>query len=114
MTTGAGVLRSAGSLAEATRAAGRPALATRTSTDPGPLAWEATNLHTVAAALVTAACRREETRGCHWREDFGGADEAWRGHLLASIDRERRSGRRSSSRCPTVVLSVRKVHSGQL
>jgi L-aspartate oxidase len=84
MTTGAGVLRSAGSLAEALSVVDR--FGTRTSTDPGPLAWEVTNLHTVAAALVTAACRREETRGCHWREDFGGADEAWRGHLLASID----------------------------
>jgi L-aspartate oxidase len=47
--------------------------------------WEATNLHTVATALVSAAARREETRGCHWREDFGDASDAWRGHLLAAI-----------------------------
>jgi len=85
MTTGAGVLRSSHSL-EATRAA-VDALAARRSTDPGPLAWEATNLHTVAAALVAAAHCREETRGCHWREDFPDAGEAWCGHLLASIDR---------------------------
>lgn len=84
MTAGAGVLRSAESLTET--AATLNQLGTAASTDPGPLAWELTNLHSVATALVTAAQRREETRGCHWREDFADADEAWRGHLLASID----------------------------
>ena len=30
--------------------------------------------------------RREETRGCHWREDFPDrADERWHGHLLAAL-----------------------------
>ncbi len=48
--------------------------------------WEATNLLTVASALVAAAVRREETRGCHWREDFPNDEPAWRGHLLAGID----------------------------
>jgi len=49
-------------------------------------AWEATNLVTVASALVAAATRREETRGCHWREDFPEADGAWLGHLVAGLD----------------------------
>ncbi|MFD0348037.1 hypothetical protein ACFQ0M_22430 [Kitasatospora aburaviensis] len=31
--------------------------------------WEAANLLLVAAALVAAAAQRDETRGCHWRED---------------------------------------------
>ncbi|MDQ3465952.1 MAG: L-aspartate oxidase [Actinomycetota bacterium] len=84
MSVGAGVLRSSDSL-DATLAV-LDRLGARSSTDPGPLTWEATNLHTVATALVTAAHRREETRGCHWREDFAAAGEAWRGHLLASID----------------------------
>ncbi|MGI8692279.1 MAG: L-aspartate oxidase [Geodermatophilaceae bacterium] len=84
MTAGAGVLRSAGSLTETAATLDR--LGTAASTDPGPMAWEATNLHSVATALVTAALRREETRGCHWREDFADADDTWRGHLLASID----------------------------
>jgi L-aspartate oxidase len=82
MTRGAGVLRSADSLAATTTALGtagavrdRP----RTST------WEATNLLTVASALVAAAIRREETRGCHWREDFPVARPEWLGHLLAAI-----------------------------
>jgi L-aspartate oxidase len=47
--------------------------------------WEATNLVTVAAAIVAAASCREETRGCHWREDFPTAHEEWRGHLLATV-----------------------------
>jgi L-aspartate oxidase len=44
--------------------------------------WEATNLLTVAAALVAAARLREETRGSHWREDFPERDDVhWLGHL---------------------------------
>ncbi|WP_046468613.1 L-aspartate oxidase [Allosalinactinospora lopnorensis] len=39
------------------------------SVEPGVPAWEATNLLTVATALVHAAARREETRGSHWRAD---------------------------------------------
>ncbi|NYJ06081.1 L-aspartate oxidase [Petropleomorpha daqingensis] len=48
---------------------------------PGVESWEATDLLTVAAALATAAAAREETRGCHWREDHPGTDDAWRVHL---------------------------------
>jgi L-aspartate oxidase len=49
--------------------------------------WEATNLLTVASALVLAAQRREETRGSHWREDFPDRDDnAWRGHLNITLD----------------------------
>jgi L-aspartate oxidase len=83
MTRGAGVLRSQASLAGAVAALA--ALA-----DPGDrpntASWEATNLLTVASALVAAALRREETRGCHWREDFPTASQQWRGHLLAGFD----------------------------
>ncbi|MBY8873181.1 L-aspartate oxidase [Micromonospora sp. PLK6-60] len=82
MTRGAGVLRSAETLA-ATAAtltglgAGRGA--------PRTADWEATNLITVASKLVAAAYARRETRGCHWREDFPAADERWRGHLVGGI-----------------------------
>jgi len=83
MTSGAGVLRSAGSLGRTAvtltgLGGGERALANTAS-------WEATNLLTVAAALVAAAAAREETRGCHWREDFGEARDEWRGHLLAEL-----------------------------
>jgi L-aspartate oxidase len=83
MTAGAGVLRSADSLsataAELTRLAGQ-------RSTPRTASWEATNLLTVASTLVASAYARRETRGCHWREDFPSADDAWRGHLLDAID----------------------------
>jgi len=82
MTRGAGVLRSAESLAEA--AAGLTALSAMRAPARN-VAWEAANLVTVASALVAAATLRTETRGCHWREDFPDADDAWLGHLLATL-----------------------------
>ncbi|MEE1942595.1 L-aspartate oxidase [Streptomyces sp. TRM 70361] len=89
MTAGAGVLRSAGSLARAdaelaalcaaSDGVGKPA-------EPGVEAWETANLHLVARVLVTAALRRTETRGCHWREDHPDRDdEAWRRHLVVAL-----------------------------
>ena len=84
MTAGAGVLRSAASLNST--AAVLVGVGSRPSTEPGTAAWETTNLHTVAVALVTAAAMREETRGCHWREDFAEAEPRWHGHLLSAID----------------------------
>ncbi|TDC63296.1 hypothetical protein E1200_22745, partial [Actinomadura sp. GC306] len=54
--------------------------------EPGVEAWEVTNLHTVASAIVAAARRRAETRGSHWREDYPErADGAWRGHLVTRL-----------------------------
>jgi L-aspartate oxidase len=83
MTTGAGVLRSAGSLAETARVLRD--LASRTCDTPTPAAWEASDLHAVATALVAAAARREETRGAHWREDHPEASDRWRGHLVTTL-----------------------------
>jgi L-aspartate oxidase len=82
MSRGAGVLRSAESLtataAQLTQlGAGRGR--------PRTASWEAANLLTVASALVAAAYARQETRGCHWREDFPDARDEWLGHLLAGI-----------------------------
>ena len=88
MTRGVGVLRSAASMAEA--AEGLAALAddphsgavTGKGEAPQVETWEATNLHLVATALTAAARLREETRGCHWREDFPDRDDAaWQIHL---------------------------------
>jgi len=83
MTTGAGVLRSADSLAATARTLVE--LGRRTSVEPSPAAWEATDVHTVATALVVAAARREETRGAHWREDHPDAEPAWLGHLVTTL-----------------------------
>ncbi|NJC73987.1 L-aspartate oxidase [Planosporangium thailandense] len=82
MSRGAGVLRSATSLDEVA------ATLTRLGTERAPsdtASWEAANLVTIAAALVAAAACRQETRGCHWRDDFPITDEAWCGHLLATV-----------------------------
>jgi L-aspartate oxidase len=83
MTEGAGVLRSAESLAGTAKAL--DALAGRSTDVPSPAAWEATDLHLVAGALVAAASRRQETRGAHWREDFPEPSEDWRGHLVTTL-----------------------------
>ncbi|MEU7023208.1 L-aspartate oxidase [Streptomyces sp. NPDC046203] len=97
MTRGAGVLRSAESLAEAAAAlddlrrgpadgAGehKPAV-------PGVDSWETTNLLCVARVLVAAARTRAETRGCHWREDHPDRDDRdWRRHLVVRLTPDRR------------------------
>ncbi|MBV2354618.1 L-aspartate oxidase [Streptomyces sp. J2-1] len=96
MTEGAGVLRSADSLAEAADRlrrldeAARDALDDGKTAEPGVDTWEATNLLSVARVLVAAALLREETRGCHWREDRPDADDtAWRRHVVVRLDPDR-------------------------
>ncbi|QFG22511.1 L-aspartate oxidase [Actinomadura sp. WMMB 499] len=85
MTGHAGVLRSAEGLETAAR---ELAALPGAGAAPGVDAWEATNLHTVASAIVAAARRREETRGSHWREDFPErSDTRWRGHLVTRLVR---------------------------
>ncbi|TDD82938.1 L-aspartate oxidase [Actinomadura rubrisoli] len=89
MTSHAGVLRGAAGLAAATRELAGLADPARTGArvEPGVEAWEVTNLHTVATAIVAAAHRREETRGSHWREDFPDrSDAGWRGHLVTRLN----------------------------
>ncbi|UQU65271.1 L-aspartate oxidase [Couchioplanes caeruleus] len=83
MTRGAGVLRSADSLTATAKELSRLG---QQHGRPHNAAWEATNLLTVATALVASAYERRETRGCHWREDYPNAADEWRGHLLDSID----------------------------
>jgi L-aspartate oxidase len=83
MSASAGVLRSGTGLRQA--AAGLSDLGRKECDKPGAAAWQATNLHLVATALVQAALVRQETRGSHWREDFAEPDEAWRGHLVCSF-----------------------------
>jgi L-aspartate oxidase len=75
MTAHAGVVRDAISLAEAERQLGAASSALDASDDHRS-AWEARNLLAVGAALVAAACAREESRGCHTRTDFPDTDPA--------------------------------------
>ncbi|MFE7035879.1 L-aspartate oxidase [Streptomyces sp. NPDC057621] len=97
MTDGAGVLRSAGSLESAAdrlqqlHTDARDALDENGKTaEPGVDTWEATNLLCVARVLVAAARLREETRGCHWREDRGERDDDnWRRHIVVRLNPDR-------------------------
>ena len=73
----------ASSLAATTKAL--DAAATAHDARPETEAWETTNLHAVASALSAAAALREETRGCHWREDYGASSERWKGHLVSAM-----------------------------
>ncbi|MEU0386846.1 L-aspartate oxidase [Streptomyces chartreusis] len=97
MTNGAGVLRSAESLAKAAdqlqqlHTDARDALAENGKTaEAGVDTWEATNLLCVARVLVAAARLREETRGCHWREDRPERDDTtWRRHIVVRLNPDR-------------------------
>ncbi|GCB47101.1 L-aspartate oxidase [Streptomyces sp. NL15-2K] len=97
MTEGAAVLRSAGSLATAADALQRLHTDARDALDengktaePGVDTWEATNLLCVARVLVAAARLREETRGCHWREDHADRDDTtWRRHIVVRLNPDR-------------------------
>ncbi|MFF2523947.1 L-aspartate oxidase [Streptomyces liangshanensis] len=101
MSEGAGVLRSARSLgaaAQALEAVHLDALRAEEQQGegevkaavPGVDSWETSNLLCVARVLVAAALEREETRGCHWREDRPERDDAdWRRHLVARLAPDR-------------------------
>lgn len=87
MSEGAGVLRSAHGLGtaaqaleavhlDALRADDQPGEGEAKAAVPGVDSWETSNLLCVARVLVAAALEREETRGCHWREDRPERDDA--------------------------------------
>jgi L-aspartate oxidase len=87
MTVGAGVIRSATGLSEAGAAIGK--LIEQPYDEPGTPGWEATNLVTVASALIAAATAREESRGAHWREDHPDRDDLhWFGSLDVTLDQQ--------------------------
>ncbi|WP_420919149.1 L-aspartate oxidase [Streptomyces olivaceus] len=97
MTEGAGVLRSASSLTRAADRLDRLHTEARVAlredgktAEPGVDTWETTNLLSVARVLVAAAARRDETRGCHWREDRAERDDtAWRRHIVVRLNPDR-------------------------
>ncbi len=80
-----GVLRSPEGLEAAARIL--DTLAGNASSDVVPTrkAFEATNMLTIATAVVEAARTREESRGCHRRTDFDGPSSSWQRHLVSRI-----------------------------
>jgi L-aspartate oxidase len=128
MTERAGVLRTGPGLLAASETLRK--IGDQQSSRPSLDAWEATNLHTLASALVEVAAVRTETRGSHWREDFPDSRDAWLGHLVVTLGKssagEDRAGTSSqpsqnalvetSARPDRVVddgLSVRFVNIGE-
>jgi L-aspartate oxidase len=56
--------------------------AVRRLAPPEPRAWELANMLTVARLAAVSALLREESRGTHYRADFGQEREDWRAHTL--------------------------------
>jgi succinate dehydrogenase/fumarate reductase flavoprotein subunit len=79
MTAGAGVLRSATSLAETGAVVDGMAIGTRPAT---AAACELRNLRWCARALLAAATAREESRGAHGRVDFPETRDAFSHRLV--------------------------------
>ncbi|TDU90549.1 L-aspartate oxidase [Kribbella voronezhensis] len=99
MTVGAGVIRSASGLADSGAMLGK--LIEQPAGEPGTPGWEATNLVTVASALIAAATAREESRGSHWREDHPDRDdENWSGNLDLTLAAEGDSSRPGATFVP--------------
>ncbi len=77
MTEGAGVVRSAGSLAVAGRLVEAVAGIVGTGVPADRAHGELANLVSVAASVLDSATRRRETRGAHARSDHPGASDTW-------------------------------------
>ena len=86
MSRHVGVVRSASSLASAMGALGSLARTLDAGVEPTRRSWEATNLLTIASAVVSGAMARTESRGCHRRSDFPKSDDAWVRHLEVELD----------------------------
>jgi len=84
MSRDAGGLRDAAGLDRCAREL--VGLGGRSGAESGLESWEATNLMTVATAIVASARLREESRGAHWRDDFEGRRDPWHGHLIVEHD----------------------------
>ena len=76
MSRGSGPVRSAASTDETVEALAALVAVPAEDAEPGPAAWETTNLLHLGLALSIAARRREETRGGHVRSDFPDRDDA--------------------------------------
>lgn len=86
MSRHAGVIRNESQLAMAMGALGSLARSASDGVDPSRASWEATNLLTMASAIVSAALARTESRGCHRRSDHPDTDPAWVRHLDVTLD----------------------------
>ena len=86
MSRHAGVMRNESQLAMAMGALGSLARSASPGVEPSRASWEATNLLTMASAIVSAALARTESRGCHRRSDHPDSDPDWARHLEVMLD----------------------------
>ena len=86
MWRSAGLFRTRQGLEEAVRRLERAYLAEQArkrQTPPDGESWRHFNLVTVAKLIASAALRREESRGAHFREDFPARDDrSWKYHMV--------------------------------
>jgi L-aspartate oxidase len=82
MTEGAGVVRSAESLAASGRAVDAIGAAVGAATPPDRARGELANLVTAARSLLSSAMVRTETRGAHARSDHPESSERWRRRIV--------------------------------
>lgn len=80
-----GVLRTPQGLAQAESILGTLASNVREDVVPTRKSFEATNMLTIASAVVEAAIARTESRGCHRRTDHAQPEPSWERHLTASL-----------------------------
>lgn len=80
-----GVLRTPEGLATATSILDTLAGNTGADVVPTRMAFEATNMLTIAAAVVASASARTESRGCHRRTDFTDSRAEWVRHLSCEV-----------------------------
>jgi len=86
MSEGAGVMRSESSLRKTMQTLQE--LSKLTSNQPRIEAWEASNLHLLATAIVRSALQRTESRGSHWRSDFPNTSDKWESRVIESVDKD--------------------------
>ena len=86
MSEGAGVMRSESSLRKTMQTLQE--LSKLTSNQPRIEAWEASNLHLLATAIVRSALQRTESRGSHWRSDFPNTSDKWESRVIELIDKD--------------------------
>ncbi len=84
MTDGAGVVRSADSLADAARTVDEVSGIVPGATDRA--SGELANLVTAARSVLASAALRTETRGAHARSDHPEASDAWRCRIVHTAD----------------------------
>jgi L-aspartate oxidase len=86
MSRHVGVLRRPEGLAAAADLLATVADGASAEVAPSRTSWEASNILTVAAAVVAAASARTESRGCHRRTDYPELRDVWLTHLDVRLD----------------------------